>query len=439
VVAAVVAAAAAARPVALCAVARVARRVALCALALAGVAIVLSGCGDGSVVRGHHRITAGRLLVYSSLPTVGPSAATGRAVLEGERMALAVVHGRVGRYTITLRALDDATVASDGADPGRTSANAGRAAADPRTIGYIGELDSGATAISLPLLNHAEIPQISPLSTALGLTRGGPGASPGEPQKYYPSDVRTFARVVPNDGVQSAVQVALQRADGCRRVYVFYDDEVEGRDAADSYEVAARRAGLDVLGFDQFQADARGTVSLPARLRALAPQCVLVSALIQNGAAAITDAVARALPRARLFVTSPLAEPAFVDPALGGVDLTVDPRLVITDPTLSAADYPPLGRRFQARFRRMYGSGAGEGIWGDAAMSLMLHAIRRASDSGRQDVTRTRVLRAIFATRRLPSVLGTYSIQASGDTTLCRFGVYRVRDGRLVFWKAMRG
>jgi branched-chain amino acid transport system substrate-binding protein len=417
----------------------VARGVALLAVALVSVAVVLSGCGDGSVVRGRHRITAGRLLIYSSLPTVGPSAATGRAVLEGERMALAAVHGRVGRYTITLRARDDATLASDGADPGRTSANAGLAAADPRTIGYLGDLDSGATAISLPLLNHADIPQISPLSTALGLTRGGPGASPGEPEKYYPSKVRTFARVVPNDAVQSAVQVTLQRADGCRRVYVFYDDEVEGRDAADSFEVAARRAGLDLLGFDQFQADVRGHVSLPARLTAIAPQCVLVSALIQNGAAAITDAIARALPRARLFVTSPLAEPAFVNPALGGVDLTVDPRLVITDPTLSANDYPPVGRRFQARFRRRYGSGAGEGIWGDAAMSLMLDAIRRASDSGRQDVTRTRVLQAIFATRRLPSVLGTYSIQASGDTTLCRFGVYRVRDGRLVFWKAVRG
>jgi hypothetical protein len=80
-----------------------------------------------------------------------------------------------------------------------------------------------------------------------------------------------------------------------------------------------------------------------------------------------------------------------------------------------------------------------EGIWGEAAMSLMLDGIRRASDDGRRAITRTRVLHAIFATRDEHSVLGTYSITASGDTTLRRYGVYHVRNGRLEFWKAMRG
>jgi branched-chain amino acid transport system substrate-binding protein len=410
------------------------------ATALVGVTGVLSGC-DGSTSRGHHQITAGRLVVYTSLPMIGPSAPAGQAVLEGERVALAAAHGRVGRYTITLRALSDATVASDGADPGRTSANAELADQDPRTIGYLGDLDSGATAISLPLLNRADIPQISPLSTALGLTRGGPQASPGEPEKYYPSGIRTFARVVPNDAVQSAVQVSLQRAAGCRSVYLVYDDEVEGRDAADSDAVAARRAGLHVLGFTQFDSgrDVRANAALGARLTRIDPDCVLMSALVRDGAVAVTDAVAGALPHARLFITSPLAVPAFVDPALGGVAKSIDPHLVITDPTLSPADYPPSGRRLIARLHRRGGSGASDGIWGDAAMSLLLDAIRVASADGRRDVTRTRVLHAIFATRDLHSVLGTYSVQRSGDTTLRRFGVYRVRDGRLVFWKALRG
>ena len=415
-------------------------RAVVAAAALTVVAGLLSGC-DGSTSRGHHRISAGRLVIYTSLPTTGPSAPAGEAVLQGERIALAAVNGRVGRYTITLRALDDATGASDGADPGRTSANAELADKDPRTIGYLGDLDSGATAISLPLLNRADIPQISPLSTALGLTRGGPQASPGEPAKYYPSGIRTFARVVPNDGVQSAVQVSLQRAAGCRRVYLLYDDEVEGRDAADSDAVAARRAGLDVLGFTQFDSgrDRRANAALGVRLARLDPDCVLVSALVQNGAVAVTDAVARALPHARLFITSPLAVPAFVNPALGGVAESIDPRLAITDPNLATADYPPAGRRLDARLTRRAGSGAGDGLWGDTAMALLLHAIRAASANGREDVTRTRVLHAIFATRDLPSVLGTYSVQPGGDTTLRRFGVYRVRNGRLAFWKAVRG
>ena len=50
---------------------------------------------------------------------------------------------------------------------------------------------------------------------------------------------------------------------------------------------------------------------------------------------------------------------------------------------------------------------------------------------------RSTVLAALLHTHDRHSVLGTYSIDSDGDTTLDRYGVYRVRDGRLVFWKAM--
>lgn len=404
-------------------------------LALAG--FLLSGC-DGSASRGKRRISGGRLVVYTGLPLVGPTAADGRAVLRGERIALAALHGRVGRYRIVLRALDDATRASRGWNPGQTDTIATRVARDSRTIGYIGDLNSGASAVSLPILNRAHIPQVSPSASAVGLTRGGPEASPGEPERYYPARTRTFARVVPNDAVQSAVQVRLQREAGCQRIMVLYDAEFDGRDAASAYEVAARRAGLQVIGSDQVDPTAAGERSLASQLGALAPDCVLLSALDQDHAATLADTVVDALPSASVFVTAAAGEPAFVA-RRGGVDAVDDPQLTITQPTLGEASYPPAGQRFLRAFDRRYGSGATQGIWGQAAMSLLLDAIRRASDGGRRDVTRTRVMHAIFATRNQHSVLGTYSITPSGDTTIRRYGVYHVVDGHLVFWKAVRG
>jgi branched-chain amino acid transport system substrate-binding protein len=416
---------------------RRARAAGLALILAAAAALALSAC-DGSTSRGRHRIAAGRLLVYSSLPLIGPTGTDGRAVLEGEQMALAAVHGRIGRYRILLRSFDDATRSSRGWNPGQTNTDATVAARDGRTIGYLGDLNSGASAVSLPVLNRARIPQISPLSAAVGLTHGGPEAQPGEPEKYYPASTRTFARIVPDDAVQSAVQLELQRQAGCQRIFVLYGDDFDGRDSAASYQVAARRAGLNVLGADQFPPTARSYQSLAARVSKLDPDCVLVSALVQDHAAAITDAVARALPSASVFVTSAAGEPAFVARP-SGVAVGDDPQLTITEPTLSPANYPPAGRRFLRHFDRRYGSGAMEGIWGEAAMSLMLDGIRRASDDGRRAITRTRVLHAICATRDEHSVLGTYSITASGDTTLRRYGVYHVRNGRLEFWKAMRG
>jgi len=413
-------------------------RAAALVIGLLAAALLLGGC-VGSTSRGKRRFATGRLVVYSSLPLLGPTRAVGESVLEGEQMALAADGGRIGRFQIRLRSLDDATRASRGWDPGQTNQNATLAAQDARTIGYVGDLNSGASAVSLPILNRAHIPQISPLSTAVGLTRGGPEASPGEPEKYYPSIARTFARVVPDDAVQSAVQVALQKQAGCHRVYVLYDDDFDGRDAADSFQVAAKRAGLDVVGFDQFDSGARDYRSLATKLAKLRPDCVLVSALVQDHAAAVTDAVARALPGAALFVTSVAGVPAFVNPRLGGIAERYDPRVTVTAPTLGPADYPPAGRRFMTRFDHRYGHGAAEGIWGYEAMSLMLSAIRRASDGGRRDITRSGVLHALFTTRARHSVLGTYSVQRSGDSTLRRFGVYGVRGGRLEFMTALRG
>ena len=49
----------------------------------------------------------------------------------------------------------------------------------PTTIGYVGDLNSGASAISIPPLNRAGIPQVSPTSTAVGLTSSALGSFPG--------------------------------------------------------------------------------------------------------------------------------------------------------------------------------------------------------------------------------------------------------------------
>jgi len=72
-------------------------------------------------------------------------------------------------------------------------------------------------------------------------------------------------------------------------------------------------------------------------------------------------------------------------------------------------------------------------------MNLMLAAISRASDGGKEAVLRSKVLHAIFDTTDRRSVLGTYSITSTGDTTIRRYGVWRVVDGNLVYWKTMIG
>ncbi len=51
--------------------------------------------------------------------------------------------------------LDDSTAQAGKWDPGQTTNDAHTAINDSSTIGYLGEFNSGASAISIPLLNQA--------------------------------------------------------------------------------------------------------------------------------------------------------------------------------------------------------------------------------------------------------------------------------------------
>ncbi len=403
------------------------------AVALIALVGVVHGCGGSGDATGN-KIPGRTLTIYSGGPLEGLSSPAAQAVLRGEQLALAIEGGRIGRYRIVLRSLDDATLQQGGWDPVQTTNVARLAAADRTTIGYLGDFDSGASAISIPLLNRAGIAQVSPTSTAVGLTSSLAGASPGEPEKYYPTGTRTFARVVPSDAVQAIAQVELQRSVGCKKTFVLDDGEVDGADAAASFAFAAQVAHLPVVGLQSFEPRATTYVSLATALVQAAADCVLISAAPEDHAALVTEQVAAALPHALIFGWAALAQSSYADPTQGGIPISLDPRVLLTGAVLGGGPYPVAGRKFLAAYRREFGDSEPYAICGDEAMNLMLSAIARATRNGRKPALRSAVVHAIFAPRNRPSLLGTYSIDSNGDTTLRRYGVYRLVDGRLVLW-----
>jgi branched-chain amino acid transport system substrate-binding protein len=396
--------------------------------------MILAGCA-GSAEEGGGRIAARTLTLYVSVPLDGASAVSSQAVLHGAQMALDRLHGRIGRVRIVLKQLDDAAPTRAEWDPGQTTNAAHIAFADPTAVGYIGDLNSGASAISIPVLNRLAIPQISPTSTGVGLTSSAPGAAPGEPDKYYPTGIRTFARVAPNDAVQAAVQVGLQRSLGCTKTFVVDDGEVDGEDIATSFDLAARAAGLQVIATQQFNQRATDYRALAASLASAGPDCVLISAITDANAVLVTRELAAAVPSARVFATAGTAESTFAR----GIPPALARRLLITSPALGASAYPRAAQELLSEYARRYGTPEPDAILGYEAASLMLDAIARATDNGRREVRRTSVLKAIFGTRERRSVLGTYSITPDGDTSLKTYGVWRVAGGRLQFLRAVAG
>ena len=400
------------------------------ALVLLGAIACLAGCGSSEP---SGRIRGTTLTVYYSGPSRGAASLGSQAALNGVRMALDATRGRIGKYRIVLRVLDDANPQTGSWDPNQTTSDARIAVQDRTAVGYIGDFNSGAAAISIPILNRQGIAQISSSASAVGLTSAGPGASPGEPQKYYPSGIRTFARPVATDATQALVQVRLARSRGCRRMFVLHDGEVDGEDEALSFVLTAQSAGLRVVGVQAFQPFATTYGPLALSVSQTGADCVLLSAIAERSTARLTEQIARAMPHAAIIASSGLADSAYADPAAGGVSARVAPRVLVTSPTLGASAYPASGQAFLAAYARRFGPPEPPAIFGYEAMSLMLTAIRNATDRGHKTAVRSKVIKAIFATRRRRSVIGTFGIDSDGDTTLRRYGIWRIAAGQLAF------
>ena len=236
-------------------------------------AMGLVACGgdddDSTGGAGGGGISGDTLTIYSSLPLQGTSKGQSEAVINGEKLALKEVGNKVGKYKIEYVSLDDSTAQNPGtADEGQTAQNARKAVQDTKTIFYLGEFNSGGTKVSLPILNKANIPQISPSNTYVGLTTDAPGSEPGEPDKYYPTGKRTYARIVPTDTIQGAALATIMKEDGCKSVHIFNDKTTYGAGLAKNVESAAKKVGLTVEGNDGTDKNSANYRSLASKIKA---------------------------------------------------------------------------------------------------------------------------------------------------------------------------
>jgi branched-chain amino acid transport system substrate-binding protein len=400
------------------------------------IALVAVGCGDdeSSGPSGSDG-EAKTLTVYSSLPLQGAQRPQTTDMVKGIQLALEQAGNKAGDFTIKYQSLDDSTAQAGAWTPEATTSNARKAAQDDSTAIYIGEFNSGASALSIPILNEAGVPQISPANTAVGLTSDDPGAGPGEPDKYYPSGQRTYARIVPKDTIQGAAIATVMKEDGCTKVFMTNDKEVYGAGLATNIQSSAEAQGLEIIANEAVDKNAPNYRSLASAAAGDGADCFVFSGITANNAVQLYKDFAAAIPDAKLYGPDGVAEAGFVDPGEGGIPADVAAKVKLTVATLSPDEYPPEGQEFFDAFREKHDEPNPNpyAIYGYEAMRLALDAIGRSGTGERGDI-----LAALFDTGDRASVLGTYSIDDNGDTTLTDYGVYKVEDGELVFDRTIK-
>jgi branched-chain amino acid transport system substrate-binding protein len=220
--------------------------------------------------------------IYSSLPDSGADAAHSRQIEAGIRLALDQAGGKAGSFKVVYYQRCDSAVprkrphgptsrnkisASERAHSRKCSGNwsptavvrnAGDAARNPQTVAYIGDLNSGATELSLPILNQAGIVQVTPGSGYVGLTnaitvknpKGLTITLPGEPGKYYPqgSDPHTLLRMIPNDLVQASAALDVLAKTSCQKFTAWkFGSDQEATSLFDAVIATAAKYKLDYV------------------------------------------------------------------------------------------------------------------------------------------------------------------------------------------------
>jgi branched-chain amino acid transport system substrate-binding protein len=404
---------------------------------LATASFGLAACGgdDDEAGGGGRESGGGTVNVYSSLPLQGASSAQTTAMVNGIELALQQADNKAGDIEVNYESLDDSTAQAGTWTPEATSANARRVAQDDAAVAYIGEFNSGASAISMPILNEGAVAQVSPANTAVGLTTDEPGADEGEPEKYYPTGDRHYLRIVPKDTIQGAALATIMQEDGCTSVAMANDREVYGIGLARNIESSLEEVGVDLAFNEGIDKNASNFRSLASRAKGEGADCFVFSGITANGGVQIFKDFAAALPEAQLYGPDGVAESGFTDPEEGGIPASVGERIKLTVATLDPDSYPEEGQAFFSDFEETYDEPNPDpyAIYGYEAMKLVLDAIERAGSTDKADV-----LQALFETQDRESVLGTYSIDENGDTTLTDYGVYTVEDGLPAFEKTVQ-
>lgn len=405
---------------------------ALAALACGVLSATAAGCSATPEEGGSEG-----LRVYLSSPLRGPLAEQGRAIRDGARLALRERAG--GPVGVDHRFLDDSDGAASSWSAAATARNARRATSDSAAVAYIGELSSGATRVSLPITNGARLAQVSAAGTAPDLVAPFPG-SDEVPELTQPSGERSFARVIPDDRVQARAGAAWAGRLGARTALVVSDGSEFGDALSGEFAEAAAEGGIALIdaGGPRVERDTNGAFSGPpaalARVaRAERPQLVYYGGEPQRALPTLRH-VAEAAPGATIMASDALLLDARFLARAG----PLESRLALTAAAQDPRQLPAEGRRLARRYRSEYGRPPDPyAAYGYEAAALLLDAIDRAAEADGA-VDRGAVVEEMLATRDRRSVLGTYSIDEVGDTTLDRLSAYRVRDGKPAFAAPLR-
>jgi branched-chain amino acid transport system substrate-binding protein len=241
----------------------------------------------------------------------------------------------------------------------------------------------------VPVLNQAPggaLLMVSHANTNPGLTKAW---DPNEPDKYYPTGTRNYARVATTDDYQgpAAAQFASQDLK-VKRCFVLNDNQTYGQGVAKAFADQAKKLGIEVLGNEAWDAKQPSYAALFQNIKSKNPDCVFLAGIYdENGGQLIKDKFNVLGDNTKVKMIGP-------DGMQGYPDLDKQPEsqgMYATFPGLSTAQLVAGGgaaAKLLSAYKAKYGAApaAPYALYGVAAVQVILAAIEK-SDGTRKSVT----------------------------------------------------
>jgi branched-chain amino acid transport system substrate-binding protein len=404
-------------------------------------ALSLSACATNGGAAGGGGGGSTDLVISTDLPLQGSSASTSESTNNMIELYLEQVGHKAGKYNVTLKTYDDSTAAKGAWDDAACAKNATDHVANEAEVAVMGTYNSGCAKIEVPTLNQdstGPMLMVSHANTNPGLTKPW---ETGEPDKYFPTGTRNYARVVTTDDYQGqgAAQFAVEDLK-VKKAFVLNDNQTYGLGVAKAFSDSAKKLGIEIVGEQAWDAKQPNYTALYQAVKASGADLVYLGGIYDNnGGQLIKDKVAvLGKNDGNVKLLGPDGFTGYPDmlklPESAGMYLTF---AGLTQDELVKAG--GAGVKLFEAYKAKYGTDpvGSYPLYGVAAVQVILAAIEK-SDGTRKGVTEAVLSGDGITIPADQSVVGK-EIRidpATGDTTALDLTIEKVKDGKETFFKS---
>jgi branched-chain amino acid transport system substrate-binding protein len=367
-------------------------------------------------------------LIASDFPLQGANRALTTEMADAIEYMLEQQDWKAGDTVLGFQSCDDSTAQAGSWDSAKCSSNARAYANNASVIGVIGTFNSGCAKLVIPIANRESLAMVSPANTYPGLTEGGPGTEAGEPDNYYPSGTRNYARVVWNDQFQGAANAQYAKELGLKKIFILNDGETYGLGIATLFAEYAEKLGIQILGNQKWDKKASSYESLASRVRSSGADAVFLGGIVcNNGGKLIKDLKAGA-PDVQLLGPDGWTP---ISATIEGAGAASND-MYITQPGIPVDQLKGAGKEFVDGFTEAEGKAPNPyTAYAAQAAEVLLAAIEKGGTD------RAAVSSALFETDVTDGIIGSFQIDENGDTTLGLVSVYQVKNGEETYVKSV--